>query len=93
MRTLYQFRLRRNDKRGHGSAVSLRDEINRRDTALPCPDFGNLNPDATGIDINPHYKTLPRAVRNLRFKILGGKIWRSQLTVATPHTANRNQHL
>ena len=54
---------------------------------------GNLNFYATGIDINPHYKPLPRAVRNAGFKILGGKIWRSQLTAATPHTANRNQHL
>ncbi len=36
---LYQFRLRRNYKRGHGTAVSLR-QINCRETALPFPEFG-----------------------------------------------------
>ena len=36
--------------RGDGSAVSLR-QINCRDTALPSPDFGNINnSDATEFD-------------------------------------------
>ncbi len=46
---LYQFRLRRNDKRGDGSAVSLR-QINCRETALPSP-LSCMN--ATVIDIIP----------------------------------------
>jgi len=33
-------------------AVSRQRQINCRDTALPCPDFGNINnSDATGFDM------------------------------------------
>ena len=47
---LYQFRLRRNDKRGHGSAVSLPLLIvgKRHCRVLISP---NINSDAIGFDI------------------------------------------
>ena len=47
---LYQFRLRRNDKRGHGSAVSLpRLIVGRRHCRVLIS--GYINSDATGFDM------------------------------------------